>query len=112
MKGGPFAMRAASLRLFGFAPGGVYLAQRISSTAGELLPRLFTLTCCQAVYFCGTCHRIGFPYAYSPLQRVTLLFGVRTFLPQTNCERLTTPTMRKWGLLVTKGCDRNWGSVR
>ena len=38
------AMRAASLRLFGFAPGGVYLARRIASAAGELLPHLFTLT--------------------------------------------------------------------
>ena len=30
--------------LFGLAPGGVYLARRVASSAGELLPHRFTLT--------------------------------------------------------------------
>ncbi len=37
------ASRLASL-LLGLAPGGVYLADRVTSTAGELLPHRFTLT--------------------------------------------------------------------
>lgn len=35
--------RTASSSLFGFAPDGVYLADRVTSTAGALLPHRFTL---------------------------------------------------------------------
>ena len=38
--------------LFGLASDGVYLASKVTFTAGELLPHRFTLTwLCQAVYF-------------------------------------------------------------
>ena len=34
----------APYSLLGLAPGGVYLAERVASLAGELLPHRFTLT--------------------------------------------------------------------
>ena len=40
--------------LFGLASGGVYMCPVCYQPGGELLPRHFTLTCCQAVYFCCT----------------------------------------------------------
>ncbi len=36
--------RSLRCSLFGLAPGGVYLADRVASTAGALLPHRFTLT--------------------------------------------------------------------
>ena len=38
----PLALRQSFL--FGLAPGGVYLAERVTPLAGELLPHRFTLT--------------------------------------------------------------------
>ena len=69
---------------FGLAPGGVYLAARITAGAGALLTHPFTLTC-QCISsnaagrrfpFCGTipAGRPGLPLA------TTVLCGVRTFL--------------------------------
>jgi len=41
--------------LFGLAPDGVYLAPAVTGGTGELLPRLFTLTCFGRRFtFCGT----------------------------------------------------------
>ena len=34
----------SNVPLFGFAPGGVYLAPAVTDETGELLPRPFTLT--------------------------------------------------------------------
>ena len=39
------AGRSHACSLFGLAPGGVYLASRVTPTAGALLPHHFTLTC-------------------------------------------------------------------
>src|SRR5690242_1041111 len=39
-----FARRAASLPLFGLAPGGVCRAASVTGDTGELLPHRFTLT--------------------------------------------------------------------
>ena len=36
--------RRTTSSLFGLAPGGVYLAKRVTPPAGELLPHRFTLT--------------------------------------------------------------------
>ncbi|TWT54529.1 hypothetical protein Pla22_21760 [Rubripirellula amarantea] len=41
---GPKPDRVSSSILFGLAPDGVYLADRVTSTAGALLPHRFTLT--------------------------------------------------------------------
>ncbi len=71
---------------FGLAPGGVYLAARITAGAGALLTHPFTLTC-QCISsstagrrfpFCGTipAGRPGLPLA------TTVLCGVRTFLDE------------------------------
>ena len=51
--------RAACLSLFGLAPGGVYQAFPVTWKAGELLPRLFTLSMKKNIFhggfpFCGT----------------------------------------------------------
>ena len=52
---GIIAKRAASLPLFGLAPGGVYLATSVTGSTGELLPHLFTLTgASRRCVFCGT----------------------------------------------------------
>ncbi len=40
--------------LLGLAPGGVYMDAGCYHPAGELLPRLFTLTALAAVYLCCT----------------------------------------------------------
>ena len=39
-----YAASFPAFRLFGLAPDGVYRAERVTSLAGELLPRRFTLT--------------------------------------------------------------------
>ena len=72
--------------LFGLALGGVYLASRVTSPAGVLLPHRFTLTCSPrstsgrqlpAVYF--LLHFPG-PHGRSVLP-ITLSCSARTFLP-------------------------------
>jgi len=53
--------------LFGLAPDGVYLAGRVASTTGELLPHRFTLTSGRTPRrsaFCCTCRRIAPPGRY------------------------------------------------
>src|SRR5258708_6316831 len=75
-------LRAADCSLFGFAPGGVYLARLVTQPAGELLPHRFTLTSrcrggrgavCFLLHFPWPCGRWALPTALS--------CGARTFLP-------------------------------
>ena len=82
--------------LLGLAPGGGYLAARITARAGGLLHHLFTITtptCPRrvegvAVFFCGpfpagfaAVRRSEFP---APLLSDAVLYGVRTFLDPVN----------------------------
>ena len=67
--------------LFGLAPGGVYLADPVTRTSGELLPHRFTLTDAGSLRrrrsaLCCTCRRIAPPGSYP----APLLCGARTFL--------------------------------
>ena len=47
---------SSNASLFGLAPDGVYLASRVTTRTGELLPHLFTLTSAlrRRFAFCGT----------------------------------------------------------
>ena len=51
----PGVIRRATLSLLGLAPGGVYLAARVTPDAGALLPHRFTLTCAPSSK--RQCHR-------------------------------------------------------
>ena len=72
--------------LFGLAPGGVYLADRVAPATGELLPHRFTLTSRRVQRrstLCCTFRRIAPPGSYP----APLLYGARTFLFATRTKR-------------------------
>ena len=74
--------------LLGLAPGGGYLAIRITTDAGGLLHHLFTITPRNrgAVCFCGP-HPAGYLLTEDSPPRVlsdAVLYGVRTFLDPDN----------------------------
>ena len=62
--------------LFGLAPGGGYLAARITADAGGLLHHLFTIAACAAVCFCGPIRQVAPPRGLPG----AVPYGVRTFL--------------------------------
>ena len=74
--------------LLGLALGGVYQAGSVTQTAGELLPRLFTLTACAAVYFLWH-YPSGHP---GWLLAITLPCRARTFLENRVVRAVAQPT--------------------
>ncbi len=78
LSGLPGANERAARLLFDLAPGGVYLADRVTPNAGALLPHLFTLTGCKQPAVCFLWH---FPAGHPdwPLAS-TLPYGAPTFL--------------------------------
>lgn len=76
------ASRLAALPLLGLAPGGGYLAARLTASAGGLLHRRFTLTDCSAYCFCGPMRQVSPPRVLPD----ATLFGVRTFLDPACAE--------------------------
>ena len=80
--------------VLGLAPGGVYMDAVRYRTAGELLPRLFTLTADAAVYFCCTFLEVAFTGRYP----APLPCGARTFL----ITEVTRPSdLLAGGLLIS-----------
>ncbi len=76
-------------RLFGLAPGGVYLATPVAWGAGGLLHHRFTLTSRDRKAVCSLWHcPAGRPGWVLP---TTLLYGVRTFLSPCGAA-VTRPT--------------------
>jgi hypothetical protein len=71
----------------GLAPGGVYLAGRVTPAAGALLPHRFTLTCADLGPPSAVCSLWHFPADHPdwPLTS-TLPYGAPTFLdPVPHC---------------------------
>ena len=61
LSGPPGDIGRAARPTFGLAPGGVYLADRVTPTAGALLPHLFTLTCARRAVPSAVCSLWHFP---------------------------------------------------
>ena len=98
----PQALDGPPCLLLGLAPGGVYLADAVTCAAGELLPRLFTLTAAYAPVVCFLWHcPAGYP---GWLLAITLPCGARTFLERFRARR---PAGRSASIIARMAAPRD-----
>jgi len=89
--------------LLGLAPGGVCLSAAVTSGAGALLPRRFTLACPAGHGNLLLCCTV--PSGY-PAWRLasTVLFGARTFLTPACRGAITRPARTRYQYNTLIGC--------
>ena len=103
--------------LLGLAPGGGYLAARITAHAGGLLHHLFTITPRNrgAVCFCGPYPAGSRLSAISPPRVLSdaVLYGVRTFLDPDNAgPRLPDQPEEMYDTRKDEGGQHPKGDIR